>query len=150
HNDRRAGGPRRQVAPEPVELLVAQDAETLVVALAGDIDHADKMDPSMVEAVPALTLGAFAEPVEIFRIADQIVFARHVEDLPCPDTLQDLGDSVKFPVRREMSEVAGMDDEVRLLRKRVDLAHCLLERGRNAFLVWVFAEPDMAVADLDE
>src|SRR5207247_8371899 len=44
----------------------------------------------------------------------------------------------------------GLDQEVGPARQRVDPSHGLLERGGHALLVRVLAEPDVAVADLDE
>ena len=113
HHDRRAVGKAGHVRLEPGELLVAEDSEALVDALAGDVDQADEVDAVVVEAVPALALGPLAEPLEVLRpVADDVVLAWHVEDLVDLDPLEDLGDGVELLGRREVGEVAGVDQEV--------------------------------------
>src|SRR5271157_3203771 len=151
HDDGRAVGQSRHVGLEPVELLVAEDSEALVGALARDVDQPDEVHPVVVEAVPALALGPLSEPLQVFRpVADDVVLAWHVEDLADLDPLEDLGDGVELLGCREVGEVAGMDQEVGSLRQRVDPGHGLLKRDGHALLVRVLAETDVAVADLDE
>ena len=78
------------------------------------------------------------------------MLAGHVEDLADLDLLEDLGDGVELLGRREVGEVAGVDQEIGPLRQGVDPGHGLLERGGHGLLVRVLAEPDVAVADLDK
>ena len=87
----------------------------------------------------------YSEPSPI-----DVVLAWHVEDLADLDPLEDLGDGVELLGCREVGEVAGVDQEVGSLRQGVDPGHGLLKRGGHALLVRVLAEPDVAVADLDE
>src|SRR5271165_3899206 len=151
HHDGRAGGQPRHVGLEPVELLVAEDSEALVGALARDVDQPDEVYPVVVEAVPALALGPLAEPFQVFRpVADDVVLAWHVEDLVDLDPLEDLGDGVELLGCRKVGEVAGVDQKIGSLRQCVDPGDGLLQRGGHALLVRVFAEADVAVADLDE
>src|SRR5262249_32955171 len=96
-------------------------------------------------------LGPLTEPLEVLRaVADDVVLAGHGEDPTDLDPLEDLGDGVELLGGGEVGEVAGVDQEVGSSRQRVDPGHGLLERGGASLLVGVLAEPDMAVADLDE
>src|SRR5260370_1371522 len=78
------------------------------------------------------------------------VVAGHIKDLAHLDCLEDLGNGVDLLGRREVGEVAGMDQEIGPLWQGVDPGHGLLKRGGHGLLVRVFAKPDVAVADLDK
>jgi len=70
----------------------------------------------MVEAVPASALGAFAITREIGRSApfiEHVVFARHMKHGK-PRFADDVVRVREFSVLRQVADVTGMEDEVRL------------------------------------
>ena len=103
-----------------------------------------------VEAVPAGALGAAAVAlaVELLVIVEDVVLARdvvHVEARLRDDAIG----VVELGRLGEMRDVAGMNDEGRLHRQRVDLVDRFLERA-DGIRIGGLVEADMAVADLQE
>ena len=72
----------RQIVLEPLQLFAAQDAEAPGLEIQ-HVDQADEMDPFVLEAVPALALGALAVALAIALavVGQHVVLAGHVEDL---------------------------------------------------------------------
>ncbi len=116
---------------------------------AGDVDQADEMDAPVVEAVPALAPGPLAESFEILGVADHVMLAWNVGDMSNLRPLENLGDGVELPGRGEMCEVAGVDQQFRPSRKRIDLVDGCLQRTDDV-LVRFLGEADVAIADLNE
>jgi hypothetical protein len=83
---------------------------------------------------------------ELAAIADGVMLARHVIDLP-PHALHEVGGDGKLFCRRQMTHISGMDHEVRLqCGHPVDrLRQCVLGGRMRTGL-----ESDVRVADLAE
>jgi hypothetical protein len=116
-----------------------------------DIDQGHEVHAAMVEAVPARALGSLAVAVEeglARALVQHVVLARHVEHGEA-GFLEDLVGVVELLVARQLGDVAGVDDEVRLDRQGQDLAHGLAEGGLRVG-VGRLVEADVAVADLQE
>src|SRR5262249_44911590 len=84
------------------------------------------------EAVPAVPLGPGAEALEVLRIADEVVLAGYVGDVPNLGPLENLHDRVELAGCGEVGQVAGVDQQVRALREPVDLVDGGLGRGGAA------------------
>ncbi len=105
----------------------------------------------MIEAVPARALGSLAEAVEERLAAirvEHVVLAGNEEDRQ-PGFSQNLLRIVELVVARELRDIAGMNDEIRLVRQRLHLRDRFAE-GRPGVGVGGFVEPKVAVAQLHE
>src|SRR5205814_1237517 len=78
-----------------------------------------------------------------------IVLARDVKDAAGFTVLQDLLERVEFFRLREMGKVAGVENEIRRRRQRVDLGHRFLQGPEHIF-VCLLVKTNVAVADLDK
>src|SRR5262249_4836042 len=128
-DNRLARRPATHVRFEPFELIVSK--------LSHPLEHrrvvqTDEVDALMIEAVPAAPLRAerFAVPIEIqFAVVNRgVVFARNVVDLLRPGRLKNLIHRVELGRFRLMAQIACVDDEIRLVRKLVDLVDGSLQR----------------------
>src|SRR5579872_6028953 len=147
-HDGRAGGSPLYISFEPLELIRTELAQTL---LGSHVDEPYEVDALLIEAVPASAFRPFAVALQILLpvIVGGVVLAGYAEQLLLRGALQDLVHRVKFGCLRQMTEVAGMDDELGLDRKSVDLVDGRLERAVDIG-IRRFVESDMAVADLNE
>ena len=109
------------------------------------------MDVLVIEAVPAGAFGVFAVAFQVeFAIVDRcIVLAGDEEDLLRLRGLQHLVERVVFAGFGRVAEIAGVNDEVGLLRERVDLGDGGFESGGDIG-VGGLVEAHVGVADLDE
>src|SRR5689334_6095341 len=149
HNDGSAGFQMLDIAFEPLQLLVPQRAE----AAGLEIDHihqADKMHTVLVETVPALALEVF--PVAFSEhgsvIIQDVVFSGYEKDF-LVSGLEDLVNVVKLFGLGEMTDVAGVQNELRRVGKGIYLVHGGLERG-NHIRICGLVESHVAIADLNE
>ena len=135
-----------QILLQPVELRLAELAHAFQLH---HVDQADEVHAFVVEAVPAISLRAFAVALEIqLSVVDGgVVFAGHVEDLAARS--ENLIERVELRGLGGMRQVAGVDQEIRSCGSGIDLAQCSLERGSDVGVRWL-VEADVAVADLDE
>src|SRR3984893_14157094 len=138
-----------EVALQPFELLVAEIAQAAGLEI-DHVDEADEMHAVGVEAVPARAFGAatVAVAVELHVLVENVVFARYVMHVE-PRLRDDAVGVVKFGRLGEMGDIAGVNDEGWLDRKRIDLVQRFLERA-DRVRVRRLVESDMAVADLQE
>ena len=142
-------GAALEVVLQPFELLVAEIAQAAGLEI-DHVDEADEVHAVGVEAVPARALGAatVAVAVELHVLVEDVVFARHVMHVE-PGLRDDAVGVVEFGRLGEMGDIAGVNDEGWLDRKRLDLVDRFLERA-DGVGVGRLVEPDMAVADLQE
>jgi len=151
-DNRGAGRTAGNVLLQPFELVVTQGRETggfepgLKIK---DVDQPDKMDAGHIETVPALALRILAVAGEIGLAVvsvGHVVLAGNKENL-LVRSLDDLIGSVPLFFLRQVTDVAGMDQERRLCRHRLDLGYRLAERGGRV-RVCRQVKADMAVTDL--
>ncbi len=109
------------------------------------------MNAFLIEAIPASALGSFAIAFEIlFAVVNcRVMFAGHVMNLLLLRSFEHLVHGVVLSGLGQMAEVAGMNDEVGRLRKRIDLVDCCLQRADHIGVGW-FVETNVAVANLNE
>src|SRR5258708_17421527 len=136
-----------EVALQPFELLVAEIPQ----ASGLEIDHVDETDEVHtvgVEAVPARAFGAatVAVAVELHVLVENVMFARYVMHVE-PRLRDDAVGVVEFGRLGEMGDIAGVNDEGWLDRKRIDLVQSFLERADSVRVRPLF-ESDMAVTGL--
>src|SRR5206468_3338704 len=77
------------------------------------------------------------------------MLAGHVKNFAYLEALQVLLERIEFFRFGKMTQVTGVQDEVRRRRQRVDLRDRLLQRADDIF-VRLFVKTDVAVADLHE
>src|SRR5205814_4582684 len=149
-NDRRAVGNGFQIVRDPRELILAEDAQP-ALANVEDVIQADEVRALMIEARPAVAFCSLAETFEILFavVVQDIVLARDVEDAARLTILQNLLQRVELLWLGEMRQVAGVENEIRRRRQRVDLGHRFLQ-GAEHILVSLLVETNVAVADLHE
>jgi hypothetical protein len=150
HYDRRAGGEPFHVVLQPLQLLLAERAESAGLEVE-DVDEPDEVNAFVIEAVPASTCGALAIAVEVLLaiVAQNIVLARYVKHLAGLGFLQHLVDGVEFCGLRQMADVAGVEQELGPHRGRVDLLNGYPQGGHHVG-IGGFVEPHVAVTDLNE
>src|SRR4029077_5888982 len=148
-DDGRRGGAALEVVLEPFELLVAEIAQPAGLEI-NHVDEADEVHAVGVEAVPADAFGAAAVALAVERHAfvEHVVLAGYVMHVK-PRLRDDAVGVVKFGRLREMGDIAGVNDEGWLDRKRIDLVQRFLERA-DSVRVRRLVESDMAVADLQK
>src|SRR5262249_42920243 len=148
-DDRGRCRPALEVALQPFGLLVPEIAQPAGLEI-DHVDEADEVHAVGVEAVPARAFGAatVAVAVELHVLVENIVFARHVMHVE-PRLRDDAVGVVEFGRLGEMGDIAGVNDEGWLDRKRIDLVQRFLERA-DSVRVRRLVESDMAVADLQE
>ena len=150
NDDRLRGRAAGEIVLQPCELRRAKIAHPAGLQI-GDIDQRDEVHAAMVEAVPAGPHRSLAEAVEEGLAAvrvEHVVLARNEENRAA-ELLQHLLGVVELVIARELRDVAGVDDEVRLLRQRLDLGDSL-PKSRAGIGIGRLVEADMAVAQLDE
>ena len=105
----------------------------------------------MVKALPGLAGGRFAEALEkqFAVVAGDVVFAGDIEHFLLTKALEDLVQRVKFGGLGKVGEVAGVENQVRLLDGGVDLVDGHLQ-GTVDVSIRRLVEADVAVADLNE
>ena len=148
-DDRLRGRAAPEVVLEPFELLRAEAAEPAGLEV-DDIDQAHEVDARGIEAVPAGSLGAAAEPGPVGgAFVDQhVVLAGDVVDVE-PGALDQRLRRVELGLLREVADVAGVQHEGRLWPQGLDSLDGQAERAGDVG-VGGLVEADMAVADLDE
>jgi len=82
----------------------------------------------VIEAVPAGTLGSFAIALQVLLpiIDVRVMLARNVKDLFGVGAFKDLPHGIEFFGLRRVSEITGVDHELRRIRQTVDLVYCCL------------------------
>jgi hypothetical protein len=149
HHDRRRGGEPLHVVGEPGELLGTQHAHGASLQIH-DVDERDKMHAVVVERIPTCALAVLAVALEVGLargLVEEVVLARHIVHVK-PRAADDLGSVVKLVRLRKMGDVAGMDHEGRLGRKRTDPGDSFLKRDERIRVHWLDVETDVAVRDL--
>jgi hypothetical protein len=104
-----------------------------------------------VEAVPAVASTARAEhlPIPLARVVGGVVLARHREHVRRVQLTQHLLDLIELLRCGEVSQIAGVDDEVRRVAEVVDLTDGVCERLCHIGIRWS-VESDVTVTDLGE
>ena len=145
-----AGGLAAEIGRQPLQLVRAEVSEAFQHS---GVIQADEMHVLMIEAVPSAALGAegFAVAVQILPavIDGSIVLAGHVVDLSGFGAAQHLVQDVELPGLGIVAQIAGVDDEIGLVRESIDFIDGGLKRSRDV-RIGRFAEADVAVADLHE
>ena len=105
------------LAGAQVELFGADNAEA-ALANVQHIVQSDEVDGFFVEAVPARAERILSKSLAVQRaiIAQHIMFAGDVEDVPGLDLLQILLERIELFHLREMTQIARVQDEIRGLR----------------------------------
>src|SRR5262249_35252869 len=88
HDNRRTGRKSPQVLLQPVKLLLSDLAQSFEL---GHVIQSHKMNSFVIEAVPAPSGRALAEPFEVLPavVSCDIMLARHIEHLPLAQALQE-------------------------------------------------------------
>ena len=149
-HDRRAGGASLEVICDPCELLGAECAEAAGLELQ-HVDQRHEVDAGVIEAVITLVPGRLAEAVEVFRDrgVGGVVLTGHGVQLRGAQPREELLSQIEFRRLREMRDVAGVDDERRLLGQAVDDVDRAVERSGHIG-IRLLVEADVAIADLHE
>ena len=106
-----------EIRRDPCQLLGAQGGERPGLE-AQYIDQRDKVHAGVIKAVIALVRRGLAEACKVLadrRIRD-VVFARRGMQLGCPQPRKQLLRQIKFVRLRQVGDVAGVNDQRRLLR----------------------------------
>src|SRR6266404_2969356 len=152
NNDRRARPKVLYVGLEPFELLISELSQTAGLEIQ-DVDQSNEMDAVFVEAVPAraFAFDALQIPftVKLSAIVKHIVLSRNIENVLRSTTLQDFVESVELLWLRELGNVSRVNKKGRRRRHRVDAIEGNFE-GLGHIFVCVFAEADVAIADLEK
>ena len=108
------------------------------------------MHATLVEALPAGALRPFPESLQIALaiVLEHVMFARHVEHWH-RQVRQHLLQRIELGRLRQMRQVAGVQQERRLLGCGLDLGDRTAQRRGDIGIRW-FVEADVAVADLHE
>ena len=61
--------------------------------------------------------------------------------------ITELVQRIEFTRLRQLTQIAGVNDEIRLVRHGVYLVNCLLQGDRNVLIGWLI-KADVAIADL--
>jgi hypothetical protein len=147
-DDGRARGQTGGIFGEPIHLLGADLAE------ASELDavvEANEVDALVVKTLPRFARGSLAEALKVHlaSVGSGVVFAGDIEHLLLAQPFEDLIQGVEFGSLGLVGEVAGVENQLRLVDRRVDLADSDLQGA-----VYVGnsrpIEADVAVADLDE
>src|SRR5580704_16462003 len=109
------------------------------------------MNALLIEAVPAGAFGIFAVAIEklLAIVADEIVFAGNIVNVLGDTGLENLIDSVELFRLGKMTDIAGVQKELRSHRQRIDFLDRRVECSHD---IWIggFVEAHVAVADLDK
>src|SRR6185437_13633615 len=148
HHDWSAGRNSTQIILEPCDLFIAELAHAFELY---DVYQSNEMHAFVIEAVPASAFRSLPISVQkLLAIIDRrVVLARHIENLLRLGALEHLVHGVELGGLGLMAQVAGVDDEIRLLRQSIDAVHGSLQ-GRHDIGVGRLVETHVAVADLDE
>ena len=149
HDDRRGGWPSGQVRLQPFSCAAPRlpippgfRSATLTSATKCTPLWSKLYQPAPWLPLPKRLRNAFPPAVEHVMLAGD-------EEHRQAGFLQDLVGVVELVVARELRDVAGMDDEIRLFAKRLHLGDSFAE-GRAGVGIGRLVEADMAVADLQE
>ena len=109
------------------------------------------MHAALIEAVPGLAIAIVIEELEVAgdAIIDRVVFARNRVHTIDVDFLQHLARLAEFLGFRQVAHVAGVHDEGRRLRQRVDVGDRVAEAGDDVGIGFL-AKADVRIADLHE
>ena len=149
-DDGRALWKTGQILLQPIDLLLTEHAEAAFLDRR-DIDQPDEVNALLIEAEPAAAARTFSEPFQILRaiVAQDVVLARHIEDLFGFAVLEHLLQVVEFLGFRKLRQIAGVNDEIRRHGQRIDARDGFAKRGADVG-VRRLVKADVAVADLDE
>src|SRR5690349_17759180 len=116
----------RDIIADPGDLIGAEAAETTRIQMH-DVDERDEVHARLIETVPAVAARVRAEAVQKFTTVTRVLrvmFTRHEMNWHI-EFAQNLLGVVELLGRREVGNVAGMDDEIGLTRQRTDLRNGL-------------------------
>src|SRR5262249_31235481 len=144
HNDRPAGGVALELRFVVLERLVAELTEAVE---SGDVRQPDEVEVLVIEADPPAALSVFAVPSqELLPVIDgRVMLPRYEEDLLWIAPFQQFVEHVIFAGLRRVTQVACVNDELGLLRQRVDLVDGRLQRGADIGVSW-FVEAYVGIA----
>src|SRR6202022_239089 len=117
----------------------------------GDIHQANKMDTLVIEAGPPTTLRAFPIALEklLAVVTKHVVLARHKVDLLRGRSFQYLVERIELTWLRELTQITGVDDEVRcVVHGIVFFVRGLQSSGDSRISGLV--KTDVTVADLNK
>src|SRR5579862_5290963 len=149
-DDRRAALQPGDILLEPGELVVAQRSETAGLQIH-DVHEAHEMNSVAIEAMPAIAHGSLAKALAEHRavVVEYVMFAGNIEDALGLQALERFGQRVELRRFREMSEVAGMQNERRGRRQCIHFGNRFTQGGGHV-RIGRLIETDMAIADLNE
>src|ERR1700733_15637102 len=109
------------------------------------------MHTLMIETGPPSALCTFPVALEkLFAVvAEHVMLTRHEVDLLPRRSLQYLVKRVEFTRLRELTQIAGMNNEIRCVRHGVDFVDRRLQSSGDVRIGWL-VKADVAVADLDK
>src|SRR5579863_5712297 len=109
------------------------------------------MDAFVILAEPTSSLRAFAITSEVFLavVNRGVMLTGDIQDLLLLGRLEHLIQRVEFTGLGHMAEVAGVNDEFRRVRKRIDLLDRRLKGTRHVGIGGL-GKPDVTVADLNK
>ena len=144
----RTGGDVGDVLAEPFQLLRADRAKPFQLDA---IVQTNEMYALMVKALPSFAGSRFAEALEkqFAVVAGDVVFAGDIEHFFLTKALENLVQRVKFGGLGKVSEVARVENKIRLLDGGVDLVDGHLQ-GTVDVSIRRLIEADVAVTDLNE
>src|SRR4030095_5190708 len=107
------------------------------------------MDALVIEAVPPGPLRALSIALEIFLavVGQHVVLTWHEVDLFRRRSFQCLVQRVEFTRLRELTQIAGVNNEIWFVRHGIELVDCRLQSGGDIRIGWL-GKADMTVADL--
>src|SRR5207237_2493886 len=115
----------------------------------GDIHQTNEMDALLIEAVPASALCTFPIALEILLpvVTEHVVLTGHKVDLSRGCSFQYLVQRVELARLRELTQITGVNDEIRFVRHGIDFVDCRLQSSRDVRICRL-VKTDVAVADL--
>ena len=137
-------------AVDPGELIGAEGAEAAWLELQY-VDQRDEVHAGVIETVIALVVGCLAEAVEVFgdgRVGG-VVLARYGVHLGGTQAREHLLRQIKFGGLGQVSDVAGVDDERRLLGIPFTMSMVWVEGSVDVGIRFLI-EADVRIADLHE
>src|SRR5262249_23598375 len=112
--------------------------------------QSDEMDPILVEAVPALSFGLLGVTLpEHGAVVIQNVMLPGDEENVGVQASENLVDHIELRRLRKVGYVAGVQDEFRRMRERLDSLHSGLKRSDHVGICRL-VKTHVTIADLDE
>ncbi len=147
HDDRLRLVELLEVGGQPGELRLAEAAGRIRDVVERDEVHALVVE-GVVRLAEELLVGLALVERGVMLAGDEA----HGLDLELLDDVAELGEALAALLRvvGRVGQIAGEDDEVGLLRQRVDPGDRLLQRAAGVGVGLVALEPPMAVGQLDE